>query len=246
MVNTLVQILLSTLIVSLVAFIGILTLHIKEKLLEKILIYLVALAAGALLGGAFFHLIPEALDSLPVTDVFLYIIIGFVLFFLVEKVLHWRHCHEGKCEIHSFAYINLIGDSIHNLIDGLIIAAAFTANSSLGITTTIAMIFHEVPQELGDFGVLVYSGFSKMKAVLLNFITAVTAIIGGLLGYFLSSYIETSIPFLISFAAGGFIYISSSDLIPEIRKELRFKKYLGTFATFLIGILMMYLLVFIE
>ena len=168
-------------------------------------------------------------------------ILGFILFFLIEKILHWRHCHEEHCQIHSFAYINLFGDSVHNFIDGLIIAASFVASIPLGITTTLAVALHELPQEIGDFGVLVYAGFKRSKALLMNFLTAITAVLGGLIGFYLSSYAESFMMFLLPFAAGGFLYISASDLVPELRKELNMKKFSLIFITFLVGIAIMYL-----
>lgn len=237
--NVLLWILFSTFLVSMVALIGIFALVIKEKLLERILLVLVALSAGALMGGAFLHLIPEAIEKFSSPAIFQYILVGFISFFLVEKILHWRHCHKERCSVHPFAYMNLLGDSVHNFIDGLIIASSFIVDVRLGIATTLAVALHEIPQELGDFGVLVYGGFKKSTALLLNFVTALIAIIGGAIGYLLSNYFSGSTTFLLPFAAGGFIYIAASDLIPEIRKETG-KKSLTSFAVFILGILIMY------
>lgn len=233
-------ILISTFLISLIAFVGILTLLLKEKLLEKILLFLVSLAAGALMGGAFLHLIPEAIKEFYNFNIFIYVLIGFVLFFLIEKILHWRHCHQEKCDVHTFAYMSLFGDAVHNFIDGLIIAASFITNIQLGIVTSLAVALHEIPQEIGDFGILVYGGFKKIKALFLNFIIALTAILGGIVGYFLSSYVGSFVMFLLPFAAGGFIYIAASDLIPEIRKEVNIKKAFYNFGIFILGILIMY------
>lgn len=238
-------ILSSTFIVSLVAFVGILTLGLKQKLFEKVLLILVALSAGALMGGAFLHLIPEAMES-GNPNVLLYVLVGFTLFFIIEKAFHWRHCHEGKCEIHSFAYMNLFGETVHNFIDGLIIAAGYVVSIPLGISTTIAVALHEIPQEIGDFGVLIYGGFKKKKALLLNFLVGLTAMLGGIIGFYLTSLIEGAMVFLLALAAGGFIYISASDLIPEIRKETDVGKSLLVFLVFLIGIALMFLLKFIK
>ncbi len=243
--NTLLWIFISTLIISLLAFAGIFTLAVKEKLLEKVLLSLVALSAGALMGGAFFHLLPEAIKEFGDPNVFVWVSFAFVFFFLVEKLLHWRHCHKGKCEIHSFGYMNLFGDSVHNFIDGLIIAATFLVDINLGIVTAIAIGLHEVPQEIGDFGVLVYAGFKKKKALILNFLVASTVILGGIVGFFLAEQIAGSIQFLIPFAAGGFIYIAASDLLPEVRKEKNLVKSLTSFGVFVIGFVIMYLVKFI-
>ena len=242
--NELIWIIGSTFCISLFSFIGILSLSLREKFLEKISLLLVALSAGALMGGAFFHMIPEAIQHYGVENIdflFSYVIVGFVIFFLLEKILHWRHCHDVKCDAHTFGYMNLIGDGIHNFIDGLVVAAAFMSNLEVGIATTIAIIFHEIPQEIGDFGVLLHSGFKKSKAFLFNFISALTAIIGGILGFYISSYTSEFVPALLPIAAGGFLYISSSDLIPEIRKVTDVKKSVSTLLIFLVGILLMVL-----
>jgi zinc and cadmium transporter len=238
--ETLIWIILATLMVSIISLIGIFTLSLKDKYLQKILLLLVSLSAGALMGGAFFHLIPEALEKSPATTVLGSVLVGFVLFLIIEKVLHWRHCHKDHCPIHTFAYMNLFGDAVHNFIDGLIIAASFLIDIKLGITTTFAVALHEIPQEIGDFGVLRHAGFSKLKALTYNLLTALTAVLGGILGYFLQSSTELVTLFLLPFAAGGFLYISASDLIPEIRKELNAKKSLLNLMVFLAGILIMY------
>lgn len=240
--STLLWIILATFLISLISFIGILVLILKENFLNKILLFLVALAAGALIGGAFLHLLPETLEKIPVSDAFLFVLIGFSLFFLIEKFLHWRHCHDGKCSIHSFAYMNLFGDGVHNFIDGLIIAASFIVNVKIGVVSSFAVILHEIPQEIGDFGVLIYGGFNKIKALFFNFITALTAMVGGILGYFVSGYTQGSIIYLLPFAAGGFIYIAASDLIPELRKEINLWKSLIIFIIFLAGIAIMKLI----
>jgi zinc and cadmium transporter len=231
---------LATFIVSLISFVGVVCLALKENILNKILLVLIGLSAGALMGGAFLHLLPEAVEKSTGLDVYLFVLIGFILFFLIEKVLHWRHCHKGECDVHTFQYMNLVGDSIHNFIDGLIMAASFVVSIPLGITTTIAISTHEIPQEIGDFGVLLYGGFSKKKAITLNFVVALTAVLGGIVGYFVSSLIENIVIFILPFAAGGFIYIAATDLVPEIRKELDMKKYMATLFVFICGILIMW------
>ncbi|MBU4274199.1 ZIP family metal transporter [Patescibacteria group bacterium] len=242
---TLLWILISTFLVSLVSFIGIFTISLKEKILEKALFFLVSLSIGGLMGGAFLHLLPEAIEKFGNGDIFLYTLTGFFLFLIIEKIIHWRHCHESHCPIHAFAYMNLIGDGIHNFIDGLIMAAGFIASPGLGIASTIAIFLHEIPQEIGDFGVLVYGGFSRKKALIFNFLTALTAILGGVIGFYLLSFTEIASKFLLAFAAGGFLYIAASDLIPEIRKEMRIKKFFINFGIIFLGILIMYSLKFL-
>lgn len=240
--NPLFYILTATILISLASLIGIITLSINEKKLSRILLFLVALSAGALMGGAFLHLLPEAAEKVESGMLFAIVLASFVLFFFVEKVIHWHHCHDGKCETHTFGYMNLVGDSIHNFIDGLVIAGTFLVDVKLGMAASLAVALHEIPQEIGDFGVLLYAGFEKKKALLLNLLAASIAILGGIAGYFLSFYIEAFTMYLLPFAAGGFIYIGASDLMPEIRKEENLKKSVISFTIFLAGILLMYLL----
>lgn len=242
MIITLLSIILATFLVSLLSFIGVFTLSLRENLLNRVVFYLVALSIGGLMGGAFLHLMPEAIEKIDVANSFLFVLIGFFMFFVIEKLIHWRHCHEGHCDKHTFAYMNLIGDSIHNFLDGLIIAASFIASPGVGIASTVAIFLHEIPQELGDFGVLVYSGMAKKRALLLNFLTAVTAVAGGIIGFFLTSQIEAVSAPLLALAAGGFLYIAATDLIPEIRKEVSIKKTLINFCIIFLGIFVMYLL----
>lgn len=232
--------LVATVIVSAVSFVGVLTLAFKEKFLNKIVLLLVGFSAGALIGGAFLHLIPEALEKYTSDALFLYVILGFVAFYVLEKVLHWRHCHKGKCEVHIFTYLNLVGDAVHNFLDGLVIAASFVVSTNLGLATTLAIIAHEIPQEFGDFGVLIYGGFGKMKALFYNFLSGLTAVAGAAAGYVLSSTIQESTKYLLPLTAGGFIYIASSDLIPELRKETDIKKSIMPFVFFLLGLAFMW------
>jgi len=238
--------LLSAFIISLGSIVGIFTLSIKKDILSKILLFLVSLSAGTLMGGAFLHLLPEAVENLEPRILFSTVLLSFVTFFLIEKIFLWRHCHKGECDIHSFGTMNLIGDAIHNFIDGLIIAATFSAGIHLGIITTIAVALHEIPQEIGDFGVLLYSGFNRRKALLANFAVASTALLGVLVGFYISEHVDNLISYLIPFAAGGFIYIAASDLMPEIRKETNQRKSLLSFGTFLIGVVIMYLTSLLE
>ncbi|MDD5738449.1 MAG: ZIP family metal transporter [Candidatus Pacebacteria bacterium] len=243
-------ILLSALLVSLISFVGALTLFLKENFLNKILLFLVAFSAGALLGGAFLHLLPEAVEKAGVENIlkiFIFALIGFCLFYILEEFIKWHHHHstrhtgEEYCDkgIHPFSYLILLSDSLHNFLDGLIIAGSFVISPITGITTTIAVALHEIPQELGDFGVLLYGGFKKGKALLFNFLSALLAVLGGLVGFFLAEKIGSNIVYLLPFAAGNFIYIACSDLIPEIKKDLSFKKSFGYFCVFILGILLM-------
>ena len=208
---------------------------VKEEILSRVLSELVAFATGALLGAAFLHMIPEAFEALGPASLRL-VVLGILSFFILERFLYWRHCHEAECRTHTFVYLNLFGDGVHNFVDGLVIAASFIAGSSLGITTTLAVVAHEIPQELGDFGVLVYGGLSKAKALLYNLLSALTAVLGGVVGYFISTYTMGFSSVLIPFAAGGFIYIAGSDLIPEIHKERSFSKTVLQLVSLLLGL----------
>jgi zinc and cadmium transporter len=176
-----------------------------------------------------------------VTDIFLVVLASFVMFFVLEKLL-WRHCHDRACPIHTFAYLNLFGDSVHNFIDGLIMAGSFMVSIPLGLITTLAVAAHEIPQELGDFGVLIYGGFKPRKALELNFVTALTAIAGGVLGYYFFPYLGGAMIYLLPFAAGGFLYIAASDLIPELHKEANTARTVVSFALFLVGIVLMFVI----
>jgi len=232
---------IAALIVGLLSFSGALSLVIKEKWLHKILIYLVAFSAGSMIGAAFFHLLPEVLNNSDTLQIFVYALFGFSLFFILERILRWHHCHDGKCETHEhLGWMNLIGDGVHNLIDGMVIFAAFLGGPALGIPVTLSIVLHEVPQELGDFGVLIYSGFSKKRALLYNFLSALVAIIGVVLAYFLYAIDASVLNFLLPFAAGGFIYIAASDLIPEIHKDEKTSRAILSYVLFIAALVFMY------
>ncbi|MEK6833602.1 MAG: ZIP family metal transporter [Nanoarchaeota archaeon] len=242
-------ILLSVLLVSLISFMGILFIFLKKNSLDKFLMFLVSLSVGSLLGGAFLHLIPESFGnggfSLKVSFL---ILTGILIFFIIENFIHWRHCHipTSKDHPHHLGAMNMIGDGIHNLIDGLVIAAAYFVNVPLGIATTLAVIIHEIPQEIGDFGVLLYAGYSKKKALFFNFLSALMALVGAIIGILFSSNSQAFVSIIIPIAAGGFLYIASSDLIPEIHKNQEKGFSLKNLIGILLGILMMYLLTLIE
>ena len=236
--SVLLWIILATIVNGLVAFVGAFSLFIKEKFLKKILLVLVAFSAGGLLSGGMLHLLAESLEMLEAETAFLISLSGFSLFFIIERFLHWHHCHDDTCMVHSFTYMILIGDGVHNFIDGLIIAASFIISIPFGVMTTILILGHEIPQELGDFGALVHGGFDKRKALLFNFGSQLTAVAGGILGFFIGGEAWFT-PFLLPFAAGGFFYIAASDLIPELHKETDIKKSILYFAFFLLGIAFM-------
>jgi len=234
-------ILLSTGLISLGALVGVVTLWMNQEKVERFLLFLVALSTGALMGGAFLHLLPEAVERVGSEVSFLAALGAFMGFFLIEKILRWHHCHKGDCDEHILGQMNLIGDSVHNFIDGLIIAAAFGVEAKLGWATSLAVALHEIPQEIGDFGVLLYAGWKKNKALVANFLVALMVVIGGLVGYWLSVN-EMFIGYLMPVAAGGFIYIAASDLMPELKKETKLKKSLISFGVFGLGVLLMWMI----
>ena len=241
--------LVSVSLVSLITFIGIFAFSIKIKYLKKILIYVVAFAAGALFGGAFLHLLPEIIEesgfSLNVSYLTLF---GIVAFFSIEKLIHWHHHHThfGREFTHPFAVMNLIGDGFHNFLDGLIIGASYLISIPIGLAITMAVALHEIPQEISDFGVLLHGGFSKGKALLFNFLSAIVAVAGTTIALVLSSYIE-NLQFVIApIAIGGFIYVAGSDLIPELHKEFGAKKAVFELLAFIFGILVMAALLLLE
>ena len=211
---------------------------------------MVSFAAGALFGDVFFHLLPEIVKengfSLVIST---FTLAGICLFFLTEKIVQWHHHHVPAIEDHhinTFSYMVLIGDGVHNFIDGIIIAGSYLISFPVGIATTIAVALHEIPQEIGDFGVLVHGGFSKMRALLFNFVTATTAIVGAVIALVASKYVENISLYIIPIAIGGFIYIAGSDLIPELHKHYSVKKSILQLLTFILGIVVMALFILLE
>ncbi|MEM0243548.1 MAG: ZIP family metal transporter [Candidatus Aenigmatarchaeota archaeon] len=235
----LVWIIFSTIIVSFLGLIGVFSFIVNDRLLRKIILPLVAFSAGVLLSAGLYHLFLESLEEIEAKEAITLLLIGFVSFFFLEKVINWHHCHEIRCKIHSFSYLLLIGDFVHNFIDGLTIAATFIINFNLGLFVVLAIILHEIPQELGSFATLLYGGFSKKKALILKFLAQVSAIIGGLYGWF--GFPKEYVFLILPFAAGGFLYISASDLIPRLNQNNKGKNIM-TALFFIIGILFIFLL----
>lgn len=243
--------LLSVIIVSCISFIGVLTLAINRQKIQKITIWLVSLAAGAILGDVFIHILPEAFKEEGAgLQVSLLVIFGIILFFILEKFIHWRHCHVQSSENHTHPVVamNLVGDGVHNFIDGIIIGASYLVNIPLGIATTIAVILHEIPQEIGDFGILVHGGLGNKRALIFNFFSALVAVSGTVIALLIGPVIENFNLIMLPIIAGGFLYIASSDLIPELHKSCDSKpsESLGQILFMLLGVLAMALLIFIE
>jgi len=186
----------------------------KQKLAKRIATYLISFAAGVLLGAAFLHMLPEVKSGFLI-----YALIGILFMFILEKFLLWYHCHNKDCPVHGFTYTILVGDAVHNFIDGIIIAVSFLISIPLGVITALAIVVHEIPQEIGDFGVLIYAGWKKKKILIYNLLVALATPLAAVLAYFFGGFLENALFPLIAFAAGTFIYIASSDLIPEIHKH---------------------------
>ena len=229
---------ISAIIDSLLGFVGVFSLWLSPQNLNKIANILMAFAAGSLLGAAFFHLLPESLEKISAEQAFLLTLAGFILFIFLESYFHWHRC---KCGVQPFSFVILVGDGVHNFLGGMVLAASFFVSTSLGIATIIAIIAHEFPQELGIFGVLVKGGFSRNKALALSFLAQSTVIIGAFVGCYLSDIIGGFTALLIPFAAGNFIYIASSDLVPEIHKS-KGNELLTRLAIFLLGVTLMWII----
>jgi len=220
--QTLLWIIAATALNSLMGLAGIVSLRMRPEALDRFVKVFVAFSAGVLIGGAFFHLLIESLDMLSPNLTFLTAVIGFLLFFVFEEYLHWHLCEE--CEIHPYSYLMIVGDTLHNMIDGLVIAAAFMVSVPLGVVTTLMVLGHELPQELGVFSILVSGGIEKRKAVFYSFLAQCSCILGGIIGFIFMGKITLLSVFLLPLAAGGFIYIAASDLIPSMHKTEGFGK----------------------
>lgn len=240
--DVLASIIIATLAISSISLIGGSFLILKRLALEKMSTYFVSFAAGVMLTTAFLDLLPESLEKRTGDDIFLYGLLGVVTFFFLERFVLWFH-HHDETNTKPAAYLILLGDSLHNFFDGLAIAAAFVSNPSLGLITAMAIASHEIPQEIADFSILVHGGMSKAKALLFNFFSALTALVGAVLGFFFLSAFEKITPMLLLFSAGVFIYIACSDLIPDLHQHFKKQKKWATTVPFVIGIFVTYLLI---
>jgi zinc and cadmium transporter len=244
---TIIYTLIAVMAVSLMSLAGLVTLGWKEAFLKRILFYLVSLSAGALLGDVFLHLLPEmATEGFAVKDG-VYFIAGILIFFLLERFILWHHSHdEHKERIHSVVYLSMLGDTLHNFLDGIVIAVSFLVSPALGIASTLAVIFHEIPQEIGQFAILLHGGWSKSKALWYNFISALSSILGAALVLIFAGRFQEEPRFLLAFAGASFIYIALSDLIPELHREEDTRRSIHQFMWFVLGIVLMGLLLFVE
>ena len=259
------------------SLVGLFMITIKEKILDNILFVLVAFGTGTILATALFSLIPEALHhleelnaeggNLNESSLFIIVIVGFIVFFIIERFIYWFHGHahekenqfvcydnksgafdgqlEERGKVKSFVILNLLGDGLHNFLDGIIIMVGFLGGLTTGIIVTLAVLFHELPQEIGDFGILLYGGFTKKKALLFNFISAMVALLGGLVALLLSTTLEEFNFFILAFSGGGFLYLACTELMPELIKEKNLKKSVIQTIIFLCGLLLIILLIII-
>ncbi len=238
---------LSVLIISLGSIVAAIPLLIKKKILKTTQLFLLSFSVGVLLSTVFIGLLPEAVAHGYDLSLGLNILSGFLVMFVLEKFVHFHHSkkHEhddcGHSHAYSMAPVNLIGDAVHNFIDGMVVAGSYAVSITLGITTTISVLFHELPQEIADFGVLLYSGLSKKKALWLNFISALTSMIGAVIGIVLAGRLHGFTEFVLPFAAGNFLYISASNLLPELHRHCKLKDTFYHLLAILLGILLIIL-----
>lgn len=240
---------ISVFAISLVSLLGVFVLSLGEKKMRKMILFLVSFAVGALFGDALIHLLPEAFEKIESKALSsLLVLFGILIFFSLEKFVRWRHCHIAQCEnhTHSMAVVNIFGNIVHNLIDGMLIGASFLVDIPLGIATTVAILLHEIPQEIGNFAILVHSGYKMKKAIAINFLSALVAFFGVAFSLFIGKYSAEFILFLIPVTAGGFLYIAGSDLIPELKHETKIAASIGQLLAILLGIAVMASLLFLE
>jgi len=240
--------LVSVAVVSLISVVFAIPFLIKKKISDTVLMFLLSMSVGVLLSTVFMGLLPEAVSHSYTLGVAFYVLSGFLLMLLLEKFIHYHHskkCEDGHCG-HGHAYnlapVNLVGDGIHNFVDGMVIAGSYAVSTTIGIAATVSIVFHEIPQEIADFGVLLYSGLSKKKALLFNFLSATTAIVGALIGIFLIGRLDGFTEFILPFAAGNFIYIAASNLVPELHRRCGLRETLLHFFAILLGIAIITLL----
>ncbi|OGD53322.1 hypothetical protein A3K81_02535 [Candidatus Bathyarchaeota archaeon RBG_13_60_20] len=257
MLPSTIETLAATILISLLSLVGVFALSMADVRLHKILAVMIAYSAGTILGAALFDLLPEAVETVEAALVFPMVALGFIVFMFLERILYWYHGHGHGHEFEArgkkappkeFAYLNILGDLIHNFIDGMIIAAGFINSFNVGLTTTIAVAFHELPQEIGDYGILVYAGMERRRALLFNFLASLSAVLGGFVGSSFFASVENLGGYMIAFSAGAFIFLAASELIPEMHNEdSRLRSMIQMFVLVL-GMLTIYMvgLVFAE
>ncbi|MFH1785914.1 MAG: ZIP family metal transporter [Candidatus Micrarchaeota archaeon] len=238
------EILISTILISLISLVGVFLVLLNKKTVDKVIYVIISLAAGALLATVFYELLPEAIENLNLHEVFPFTLLGLVFFFILEKFVHWHHGHSHHPEKKKpIAYLILAGDGIHNFFDGIAIAASYLVSFELGVTTTIAVAMHEIPHEISDFAMLLHGGFSRKMALFWNLLSALTAVVGGLIFFYLSGIIENISYYGLAFTAGTFIYISCAALLPELHEEKDVKKSIIQVMGIVVGAIIIILIV---
>lgn len=239
----------SVILVSVISLVGVVTLSVSETKLKRVVFILVGLATGALFGDALIHLLPQAFESLrSKVETSLYVLAGIFVFFILEKFLRWRHEHvlQDAEPVHHIGLMNLVADGLHNLIDGMLIGASYLVDIKIGVATTLAVVLHELPQEIGDFGILLHAGFSRTRALVFNFLSASLAVIGAVVALVVGTAAASFSTLMLPITAGGFIYIAGSDLVPELHKESDATKSLLQFLALSAGVGLMLLLLLLE
>lgn len=240
---------LAVTVITMISLVGAVALAFKPDTLKKVLFFMVAFSVGALIGDSFLHLLPESIES-GKSEIFISLAVfaGVLTFFILEKFLRWRHCHDISCHDHPrhLGVMNLVGDGLHNIIDGILVGTSFAVSIPLGISTSLAVILHEIPQELGDFSILLHSGFTIKKAVVWNFLSAFLAFFSAIAAFLIGSQANNFIAFMVPFTVGTFIYIAMSDLIPELHRQTSLSQTISQIGGLLLGMVMMIVLVLFE
>jgi len=235
--------------VGVVSLIGVSLFTIRQHILDKALLTLIGFSTGALLGDVFLHMLPEMIEDEGLSNYSWFIVLGGILAsFILEKYIHWHHCHRVECEdhTHTLGVMNIVGDMLHNALDGILIAGSYLVSIEVGVATTIAVVLHEIPQEISDVGILLYSGYTRKKAILLNALTGLASIAGGILVIALGEHVPSAALVLLPFAAGNFLYVAGSDLIPELHKETGIAKSTVQLLSIIAGIAFMAALLLLE
>lgn len=246
-----ITILLSVVGVSLLSLLGVAFFLFEESLVARSLLYVVSLSTGAILGDVFIHILPDlAADEVTFPYAMLVLLAGILFSFVIEKIVHWRHCHvlehshEGHC--HPVGILSIVGESMHNFLDGIVIASSFLVSVPLGLATTVAVVFHEIPHEIGNFAILLHSGYTKKKALLYNMLSASAAIVGAVVVLLAQSSLASVTEYMLPFAAGNLLYIAGSDLIPELHKQTGLRQGVLQLLAMVLGMLVMYGILFLE
>lgn len=239
--NTLAWIILFSLLGSAGVVVGAgVLLLLREVVWRRLIFLLISFAVGTLLGGSFLGLLPEALARAETLSVFSAVLAGLILFFVLEKWVLWRHCHDSECPVDQVAgELILLGDAIHNFFDGIVIAASFLSGPVLGVSSALAVVAHEVPQEVGDFAILLHGGYGKGRALLYNLLSSSTTLVGAVMAYFALSSIERIVPYVLAISAASFLYIAMSDLVPGLHRVVSLQKAAVQVVFIVAGILTM-------